>query len=95
MMLSAAVGFDEVGFRTTTFDEIRPGAWKQAERLADMDANHVDAAVCFPNTLPRFCGQTFFERQDKELALLCVQGLQRLDDRRVVRPARRRAGSSR
>ncbi len=38
-----------------------------------MDANHIDAAICFPNTLPRFCGQTFPERQDKELALLCVQ----------------------
>ena len=29
--------------------------------------------VCFPNTLPRFCGQTFLERDDKELALLCVK----------------------
>ena len=38
-----------------------------------MDANHIDASICFPNTLPRFCGQTFLERDDKELALLCVQ----------------------
>ena len=38
-----------------------------------MDANHVEASICFPNTLPRFCGQTFFERDDKDLALLCVQ----------------------
>ena len=38
-----------------------------------MDANHVDASICFPNTLPRFCGQTFYERADKDLALLCVQ----------------------
>jgi predicted TIM-barrel fold metal-dependent hydrolase len=38
-----------------------------------MDANHVEASLCFPNVLPRFCGQTFLERQDKELALLCVQ----------------------
>ncbi|HKH87671.1 MAG TPA: amidohydrolase family protein [Acidimicrobiales bacterium] len=73
LMLSAAVGFDEVGFNLTTFDEIRPGAWRQADRLADMDANHVDAAICFPNTIPRFCGQTFYEREDKELAGLCVQ----------------------
>ena len=48
-------------------------------------ANHVDASICFPNTLPRFAGQTFDERADKDLALLCVAGLQRLDDRRVVR----------
>jgi predicted TIM-barrel fold metal-dependent hydrolase len=73
MMLSAAVGFEEVGFTVTTFDEIRKGSWDQTERLADMDANHTDAAICFPNTLPRFCGQAFYERQDKDLALLCVQ----------------------
>jgi predicted TIM-barrel fold metal-dependent hydrolase len=72
MMLSAAVGFDELGFSVTTFDQIRPGAWIQAERLADMAANHTDAAVCFPNTLPRFCGQAFYERADRELAGLCV-----------------------
>ena len=57
----------------TTFDEIRPGCWKQKERLADMDANHMDVSICFPNTLPRFCGQTFMERQDKALSLLCVR----------------------
>jgi predicted TIM-barrel fold metal-dependent hydrolase len=72
MMLSAAVGFEELGFSVTTFDQIRPGAWIQAERLADMAANHTDAAVCFPNTLPRFCGQAFYERADRELAGLCV-----------------------
>lgn len=71
--LSAAVGFDDVDVTPITFDEIRPGSWKQRERLADMDANHVDVSVCFPNVLPRFCGQTFLEREDKTLALLCVQ----------------------
>jgi len=44
-----------------------------AHRLVDMDANHMDASICFPNTLPRFCGQAFAERQDKELGLLCVK----------------------
>lgn len=73
LMLNAAVGFDRLSFGLTTFDEVRPGAWRQAERLADMDSDHVEAALCFPNTLPRFCGQTFAEREDKELALLCVQ----------------------
>jgi len=75
--LSAAVGFDELDVTPVTFDEIRPGCWKQPERLADMTANHVEASICFPNTLPRFCGQTFFELMQKqgndELALLCVQ----------------------
>ncbi|MEZ4279778.1 MAG: amidohydrolase family protein [Myxococcota bacterium] len=71
--LSAAVGLGDLAFGVTTFDEIRPGCWKQKERLADMDANHMDASICFPNTLPRFCGQTFMEREDKALALLCVR----------------------
>src|SRR5262249_15194033 len=35
--------------------------------------NNVEVSVCFPNVLPRFCGQTFAEAKDKELALLCVQ----------------------
>ena len=73
MMLSAAVGFENISLQMTTFDEVRPGAWKQKERLADMDLDNIEAAICFPNTLPRFCGQTFMERDDKELALLCVK----------------------
>ena len=75
MVLMAAVGFDDSrrDFGVTTYDEIRPGGWMQTERLADMDDNHVDASLCFPNTVPRFCGQTFAERNDKELALECVK----------------------
>jgi len=71
--LSAAAGFDCVENVPTTFDEIRPGTWQQKERLADMDANHMEVSICFPNILPRFCGQSFYEREDKEFALLCVQ----------------------
>ena len=43
--LSAAVGFDELDVTPVTFDEIRPGCWKQKDRLADMDANHVEASI--------------------------------------------------
>jgi predicted TIM-barrel fold metal-dependent hydrolase len=71
--LSAAIGFDDLDVTPTTFDEIRPGCWIQKDRLDDMDANHTEVSICFPNTLPRFCGQTFLERADKELALLCVE----------------------
>jgi predicted TIM-barrel fold metal-dependent hydrolase len=71
--LSAAVGLGELGFGYTTFDEILPSTWKQKERIAAMDENHVDVSICFPNTLPRFAGQTFAERPDKALSLLCVQ----------------------
>ena len=71
--LSAAVGFDNLDLEPVTFDQIRPGAYIQKDRLADMDANHVDASLCFPNVLPRFCGQTFWEREDHDFAFLCIQ----------------------
>jgi len=71
--LSAAIGFPDLKNEPVTFDDIRPGSWKQKERLEDMAANYTDASICFPNVLPRFCGQAFLERGDKELALLCVQ----------------------
>jgi hypothetical protein len=55
-----------------SYDDMLPGCYDQAARLADMDLNHVEASMCFP-TFPRFCGQTFLEREDKDLALLCVR----------------------
>ena len=55
-----------------TYDEMRPGCYDPAPRLDDMDLNWVEASLCFP-TFPRFCGQTFLEADDKDLALLCVQ----------------------
>jgi predicted TIM-barrel fold metal-dependent hydrolase len=36
-----------------------------------MTMNHVDASLSFP-TFPRFCGQTFLEAKDRELAHACV-----------------------
>src|SRR5262245_23790380 len=71
--LSAAIGFPDLDNTPVTFDDIRPGCWKQDERLRDMADNHVDASICFPNVLPRFAGQTFMERPDKDLALECVK----------------------
>jgi predicted TIM-barrel fold metal-dependent hydrolase len=72
--LQAAVGYprDEVDLTTITYDDMRPGAFDPVERLADMDVNGVEASLCFP-TFPRFCGQTFLEAEDRELALLCVE----------------------
>jgi len=55
------------------YDEFRPGAYDQASRLADMDTNHVGASISYPNTFPRFAGQGFAERTDKELALAALQ----------------------
>src|SRR6202165_3423132 len=72
--LDAAVGHDrdEITLQGTTYDWMRPGAWKVKPRLEDMDINWIEASLCFP-TFPRFCGQTFTEAKDRELGLLCVR----------------------
>jgi predicted TIM-barrel fold metal-dependent hydrolase len=56
-----------------TYEDFRPGTWDQTERLADMDLNHVEAAINYPNIFPRFAGQGFLERSDKDLALTCLR----------------------
>lgn len=73
--LHAPAGFpeDEVRNVPAIYEDFRPGVYDQAARLADMDVNHVQAAVNFPNTFPRFCGQGFAERQDKDLAYLSLR----------------------
>ena len=91
--LDTAVGFDrdEITLEGHHLRRDAPGSYqREAERLDDMDVNCIEASLCFP-TFPRFCGQTFTEATDQELALLCVAGLQRLDGRRVVRRVRRPA----
>lgn len=72
--LSAAAGFprDEVKVAAVTYEEMRPGCWQVGPRLADMDRAWIEASLCFP-TFPRFCGQTFLEAKDKDLAHLCVR----------------------
>ena len=55
-----------------TYEEMRPGCYDSKERLRDMDTDGVLASLCFPS-MPRFCGQTFYEAKDKDLAHLCVQ----------------------
>ncbi len=69
----AAVGFDrdDMSLSPITYDEMRPGCYDPKARLADMDMNWVEASLCFP-TFPRFCGQTFLEAKDHDLALECV-----------------------
>jgi predicted TIM-barrel fold metal-dependent hydrolase len=59
--------------RGITFDEMPLGFYESSARVADMEINGVEASLCFPNVLPRFCGQTFLEAKDRELALLCVK----------------------
>jgi predicted TIM-barrel fold metal-dependent hydrolase len=56
-----------------TYEDLRPGTYDQAARLSDMTLNHVEAAINYPNIFPRFAGQGFLERSDKDLALLCLR----------------------
>lgn len=55
------------------YEDFRPGTYDQAERLADMDLNHVEVAINYPNIFPRFAGQGFLERDDKDLSLACLK----------------------
>ncbi len=73
IQLFAAPGFGELELKACTYEQYQPGTYIQHDRIEAMDANHVDAAICFPNSLPRFAGQTFSEAKDKDLALLCIQ----------------------
>jgi predicted TIM-barrel fold metal-dependent hydrolase len=69
----ASVGFDrdDMTMSPITYDEMRPGCYEPQARLADMDINWVEASLSFP-TFPRFCGQTFLEAKDRDLAEACV-----------------------
>ena len=69
----AAVGFDrdEMTMSPMTYDEMRPGCYDAKARVDDMELNWVEASLSFPS-FPRFCGQTFLEAKDRELAEACV-----------------------
>src|SRR5690606_13638690 len=73
-MLNACAGYDqsEWWMGPISFEQMRPGCYDVKARLADMDANHIEASLCFP-TYPRFCGQLFAEQPDRDLALACVK----------------------
>ncbi|MDT5017909.1 MAG: hypothetical protein QOD39_4069, partial [Mycobacterium sp.] len=69
---AAGVPADEVTLSGVTYEDMRPGCFQQADRIADMTLNGVQAQMCFPN-YPRFCGQLFLWGKDKELARLSVE----------------------
>ncbi len=74
-LLHAPAGMprDEQRNVPATYDDFRPGTWDRTERLADMTTNHVEAAINYPNVFPRFAGQGFLERDDKDLSLACLR----------------------
>ena len=63
---------EEVTMEGVTYDDIAPGCYDPVARLADMDLNHVEASLCFPN-YPRFAGQMFSEIEDRTLGQLCIE----------------------
>lgn len=54
------------------YADMRPGCYDAKARLDDMTEGGVLASLNFPS-VPRFCGQLFWEAKDKDLALLCVK----------------------
>lgn len=70
---AARVGFDNPDFTPTTYDALHLGTWQQAGRLQDMTADGVEASMCYPNIVSRFCGQTFLETGDRETSLECIR----------------------
>ncbi|WP_216915839.1 amidohydrolase family protein [Nocardia noduli] len=72
--LSAVVGksAEEFSPEAVTYAEMRPGCYDAAARVEDMNEAGILASLSFPS-FPRFCGQIFYEAQDKDLALRCVQ----------------------
>ena len=66
-------------------EDFRPGVTDPAARLPDMDLNGVWASMCFPSLVWGFAGRVFAAfRGPRPRAGVCP-GLQRLDDRGVVR----------
>jgi predicted TIM-barrel fold metal-dependent hydrolase len=72
--LSAVVGKakEEFSPEPLNYDEMRPGCYDPVARLEDMDRSGILASLCFP-TLPRFCGQLFYEAKDREFGFTCLQ----------------------
>lgn len=73
-MAQACAGYpvEDYSFLPISFADMREGCWSPSARLLDMDVNRTESSMCFP-TFPRFCGQTFLEARDRQLALACVR----------------------
>jgi len=63
---------DEIVPGLMSYTDMRPAYYDPAARAEDMDVDGIIASLCFP-TIPRYCGQTFLEAPDRELALTCVR----------------------
>src|SRR4051794_10528637 len=71
--LNAVAGKDraDYGLDPVSYDQMRPGCFDPKARIEDMDVDGVHAQLSFP-TFPGFAGSTFFNAEDKDLAVACV-----------------------
>ncbi|MFF7945092.1 amidohydrolase family protein [Nocardia gamkensis] len=62
----------EWGLDPVRYEDMIPGCYDPVARIADMDLDGVQAALCFPS-FPGFAASTFVKAKDKELAVECVK----------------------
>ena len=72
--LIAAIGrpTEEIDPLPVNYDQMIPACYDLDTRVDAMNTDRVLASVVFPS-FPRFCGQTFLEAADKDVALTCLQ----------------------
>jgi predicted TIM-barrel fold metal-dependent hydrolase len=63
---------EDWGWDPGTFGDIRPGCYDVHQRVRDMNVNGILSSMCFP-TMAGFNARTFYEAQDKDLALIMLQ----------------------
>ena len=63
---------DQWGMDPLRYEDMIPGCYDPVARVADMDVDGVQAALCFPS-FPGFGGGTFVRSTDKDLAHECVK----------------------
>ncbi|GGL12627.1 amidohydrolase [Nocardia jinanensis] len=72
--LNAVAGKEpkDFGMEPVRYEDMIPGCYDPLARVADMNIDGVQAAMCFPS-FPGFGGGKFHRAKDKELALECVR----------------------
>ncbi|HSS09244.1 MAG TPA: amidohydrolase family protein, partial [Acidimicrobiales bacterium] len=72
LLVQAGKTREEVRPGFINYEDMRPGVYDSVHRAKDMDTDGVLASACFP-FFPRYCGQTFYEAEDRDLAWRCVR----------------------
>ncbi len=54
------------------FEQMRPGCYDPAARVADMDLGGIWASLNFPSQITGFCGRVFFNSADREIGIASI-----------------------